>query len=133
MVANRAKNTKPEMRLRQALNSAGILGYATHFRIARTRVDVAFLPERVAVQLYGCFWHHCPFCQFGIPKTNSDYWKRHFRINRARDERSRLEIEREGWHLIELWEHDINRDLHFCVKRIVEGLQRGLIRKESRT
>jgi DNA mismatch endonuclease (patch repair protein) len=123
MKANRGKNTGLEMRLAQALKAAGLPPGDVQFRIGGTRVDLAFPTQRVAVQVHGCFWHHCPVCNLPLPSTNRSYWKRHFRINRARDKRARIEIRNEGWNLIELWGHEIESDMDNCVQRVAQALQ----------
>jgi DNA mismatch endonuclease, patch repair protein len=122
MVANRGKNTTIERKLRRALLAAGAPRGRAHFRVGPTRVDLAFPSQRVAVQIHGCFWHHCPTCNLPIPRTNRAYWRRKFAINQARDVRSRREIRRAGWRLIEIWEHQIDDDFGSCVGRIIRAL-----------
>lgn len=62
MQANRPCDTEPERRLRSILFGMG-LRYRKHHEVSsrlRTRVDIAFPRERVAVFVNGCFWHGCP-------------------------------------------------------------------------
>jgi DNA mismatch endonuclease (patch repair protein) len=52
-------DTKPEMLLRRALWARG-LRYRLGVRLGRSRPDLVFTRQRVAVFVDGCFWHGCP-------------------------------------------------------------------------
>jgi DNA mismatch endonuclease (patch repair protein) len=123
MVANRGKDTRLELRLREALKRDGMSRFVTHYLIGSVRVDLAFVEERVAVQVYGCFWHHCPKCNLGIPETHRQYWRKKFEINRARDRRASAIIRKEGWKLVELWEHEIEKDSVKSVIRVERAFE----------
>ncbi|MCB0764286.1 MAG: hypothetical protein KDB84_06250, partial [Flavobacteriales bacterium] len=64
----RAKDTAPEIALRAALRSFGIVGYRLHYAKAPGRPDIAFVGRRVAVFVHGCFWHGCPHCRPARPR-----------------------------------------------------------------
>ena len=79
MSANRAKNTSPELLLRQLLYHSGHRGYRLHRSIrfpswiggvaegrggrklsgsfSSVRPDIAFISCKVAIFVMGCFWH----------------------------------------------------------------------------
>ena len=42
-----------------------------------------------------------------MPATNGDYWRAKFETNMARDARNNAELERDGWHVIRIWEHEV--------------------------
>jgi DNA mismatch endonuclease (patch repair protein) len=69
--------------------------------------DVAFLNQRIAIFIDGCFWHGCPYCKRKLPKTNREYWERKINRNielaRLHDE----QLQREGWIVIRIWEHEM--------------------------
>jgi DNA mismatch endonuclease, patch repair protein len=121
MKGNRGKDTRLELRLRAGLAGKGIGGYRCNFKVEGTRVDVAFQSKRVAVLAHGCFWHSCPICNLGIPSSHRGYWIRKFRINARRDERIRSQLAAAGWHVAEVWEHEVDENLGAVVRRI-EGL-----------
>lgn len=62
MLANRRRDTGPELALRSSLHRSGersrvdlpVPG------LPRRRIDIAFPRRRVAVYVDGCFWHGCP-------------------------------------------------------------------------
>jgi len=118
MRANRARDTGPERTLRRALRRAGHPGYRLNWRAAPGRPDVAYPGRRIAVFVHGCFWHHCPRCQMGLPRSNQGFWARKFELNQARDARNRAELEGRGWRVHEVWECDIRDRLADVVTAI---------------
>src|SRR5256885_649199 len=63
MKANRGSGTTPEVILRKALWAAGLRGFRANFEHAPGRPDIAFTRRKVAVMVYGDFWHRCPICK----------------------------------------------------------------------
>jgi len=122
MVANRGRDTKPGLLLRRALSKSGIHGFRVNYRIGTTRVDVAFPSKWVAVAVRGCWWHRCPVCRLGVPNTHTGFWERKFALNVERDARVRESLRRDGWTLLEFWEHEVERDLPGCVERVQMAL-----------
>ena len=57
--------------------------------------------------IHGCFWHGHTCKLASRPKTNSAYWQTKIKGNRARDRRSRRELLKQGWEVLELWECEI--------------------------
>src|SRR5262245_55833621 len=105
MLANRRRNTRPEVRLRSALHGHG-LRYRVDHKIgsgrSAPRPDVVFTQARVAVFVDGCFWHGCP--EHGTqPRTNSDYWRAKLARNRQRDEANTAMLESQGWSVVRVW------------------------------
>jgi DNA mismatch endonuclease (patch repair protein) len=107
MRANRARDTGPERALRRALRAAGFPGYRLNWRGAPGRPDVTYPGRRVAIFVHGCFWHRCPRCQLGLPKSNQGFWANKFELNQARDARNRTELEGRGWIVHEVWECEV--------------------------
>lgn len=88
------------------LRDAG-LKFRTEFGFPdiRTKADVAFERERVAVFVDGCFWHRCP-THSTVPKTNVDFWQDKLAQNELRDRRLRATLRRRGWSVLRVWEHE---------------------------
>jgi len=101
------RDTPPELALRRELHR---LGY--RFRVdarlqgvTRSRPDIAFPTEKVAVYVDGCFWHSCP--DHGtLPEKNKDWWRSKLTANLERDHRHTEELESAGWVVVRTWEHD---------------------------
>lgn len=107
MLANRRRDTRPEMTLRRALHAAGL-----RFRVdvplpfdRRRRADIVFPRQKVAIFVDGCFWHRCPE-HYTSPKANSEFWAEKARRNVERDRDTDARLEALGWTVLRFWEHD---------------------------
>jgi len=111
MRANRSRDTKPELSLRSELHRRGL-----RFRVdlkpeasLRTRADIVFTRARVAVFVDGCFWHGCP--EHGTsPRANARFWREKIASNKKRDDRATEDLQRLGWAVVRVWEHEATRD-----------------------
>lgn len=114
MQANKSKNTKPELRMRQALRAAGYPGYRLHWKRCAGKPDICYPGRKVAIFVNGCYWHRCPHCNLPVPKTNVEFWNEKFRRNRERDERNVRELMADGWDVVVVWE---------CAMKGADGLE----------
>jgi len=107
MVANRRRDTKPEMRVRRILHAAG-LRYRVDFppiQQLRSRADIVFSRRRIAIFIDGCFWHQCPL-HGTTPSANSDYWGPKLERNTERDLEVNRALAAAGWTTLRFWEHE---------------------------
>ncbi len=104
--AIKAKDTQPEMIFRQILRQSGLTGYRLHWKIPG-KPDIAFVGKKVAIFIHGCYWHRCPKCELGIPRSNSVFWRSKFEKNVARDLIKKTALEQAGWKIFTFWECDI--------------------------
>ena len=107
MQANKSEDTKPELRVRQALREAGLTGYRLHWKKAAGKPDVCFPGRKVAIFGNGCFWHRCPHCGLPLPKSNVDFWEQKFQRNQARDLRDHQQLLERGWTVVVVWECEL--------------------------
>ena len=113
MLANRSTDTGPEKAVRRMLREAGHPGYRLQWRIDDEdgryvcRPDIAYPGRRVAIFVHGCFWHRCPGCAMGLPKSNVEYWTEKFERNVARDRKKEDSLARLGWGVHTIWECEI--------------------------
>lgn len=124
MVANKSRDTKPELRLRSELHRRGL-----RFRVdiapvkgIRRRADIVFTRARVAVFVDGCFWHGCPE-HFIAPKSNAEYWRSKIQANVERDRDTAQKLSAVGWEVLRFWEHEGPDD---AVPKIVSTWQAHL-------
>ena len=106
MLANKRRDTKPELRVRRLIHAAG-LRYQVDAKVEqdiRSRADIVFRRRRIAVFIDGCFWHRCPE-HATDPKANSDYWEPKLRRNRQRDAEITALLTDRGWLVLRFWEH----------------------------
>ncbi|NHA14134.1 very short patch repair endonuclease [Thioalkalivibrio sp. XN279] len=115
MASNRSCDTSPETRLRHQLWRRG-LRYRLKVPLPG-KPDIVFTGSKVAVFVDGCFWHGCPKHK-NLPRTNADFWKKKIDATRARDKRVTRQLQRDGWSVIRVWEHDLGRRLAVTVGRI---------------
>lgn len=113
----RGKNTRPEILLRRALTAVGVR-YRIHPRNVPGRPDVAFTGARLAVLVQGCFWHGCPK-HYRAPATRNQFWAAKLAANRARDDRVKRELRKQGWRSLWLWEHQVMHDPTRCADRVL--------------
>jgi DNA mismatch endonuclease, patch repair protein len=101
------RDTTPELALRSELHRRGL-----RFRVdrapvpgIRTRADIVFPREKVAVYVDGCFWHGCP--DHGtMPKANAAFWGPKLARNKERDDEIDQALSQQGWTVIRVWEHE---------------------------
>ena len=108
MLANRHRDTGPELRVRRAVHAMG-LRYRVAFRPLKTvrrSADLVFTRAHVAVFVDGCFWHGCPD-HFSLPATNTEYWTAKITGNSARDRETDRLLGEAGWTVVRVWEHEL--------------------------
>ena len=108
MRANRRRDTKPELLLRSALHRRGWrfrVDFPLRTEDRRVRPDIVFTRRRVAVFVDGCFWHSCPL-HGGRPRANATYWEQKLLRNVDRDKADSDSLERSGWTVVRVWEHE---------------------------
>lgn len=118
----RARDTKPEMRVRHALHVAG-LRYRLHAGDLPGKPDLVFRSRRIALFVHGCFWHQHPNpnCKLSrMPKSKLDFWRPKLEGNRLRDQKNRSALEARGWTVVEVWECETKSD---DLERLVARLQ----------
>ena len=95
---------------------------ASSRRLLRVRPDFVFSKLKLAVFVDGCFWHSCPL-HATKPRHNAAFWRRKLGSNKARDLLVRRVLQREGWRVLRLWEHELARKRE---ARLVRRIQKAL-------
>ena len=86
MMSNiRDRNTKPEIKIRQALHAKGFR-YRLHDKKLPGKPDLVFPKYKAVIQINGCFWHghSCPL--FKWPLTRVEFWQNKIGGNIKRDQ-----------------------------------------------
>lgn len=113
----RARNTQPEMVVRQAARALG-LRYRLHRKDLPGSPDLVFVGRRRAIFVHGCYWHRHPGCRLAYtPKSNVAFWQAKFERNVARDKEAIAALEADGWRTAIIWE---------CETRRPDGIQARL-------
>ena len=105
MARIRGRDTGPELQLRSRLWERGFR-YRLGLRVGRTRPDILFTKQRLAVFVDGCFWHGCPQ-HYVRPRTRTQFWSAKLRENVQRDRRQTRALGCEGWKVLRIWEHEV--------------------------
>jgi DNA mismatch endonuclease (patch repair protein) len=100
------RNRSTEWRLRASLIRAGISGWNLNPTDVCGKPDFVFRSDRVVLFVDGCFWHGCGVCQ-RVPSSNTGYWDHKIARNRKRDRTVTMQLRREGWRVLRIWEHEL--------------------------
>jgi len=121
MASIRGADTRPERLLRSVLWHEGIRGFRCQWRGPGGRIDIAFTRWRVAVFVDGSFWHGHP--SKWQPGRWSGYWDEKIKRNLARDARQNAALEEAGWHVIRVWDFEVEQDAPSIVSLVADELR----------
>ena len=114
----RSKNTKMENLLAEELKKAKI----KFKRYPKIYGNPDFLINKnIVVFVDGCFWHKCPI-HYKEPKIRKKFWIPKIRQNVKRDEKVNKKLKEEGYKVIRFWEHEIEKNIGKCIKRIQNNI-----------
>ena len=117
----RGKDTTPELALARGLRAMGFY-FSRHPKDLPGRPDVVFRRLRLAVFIDGDFWHGWRFPLW--EHKLSPKWREKIAANRNRDRRNFRRLRRDGWHVIRLWEHQMEQAPTACLNRVAQVVQR---------
>ncbi len=123
----RQRNTAPEQLVRSALHARGFRFTITgpKNKVLPGRPDIVLPKYRSIVFVHGCFWHGHRDCALSsIPRHRSDWWKKKFDENRARDRRVSTKLRHLGWNVITIWQCQIED--RRCAVRTIGKVARKL-------
>jgi len=78
--------------------------------------DFILPKEKIAIFCDGDFWHGYKYHE--KKKPGKKYWKEKIENNIKRDKKISRRLRYEGWSVLRLWEHDINKRPQFCLNKI---------------
>ncbi|MDZ7301727.1 MAG: very short patch repair endonuclease [candidate division KSB1 bacterium] len=111
-------NKETELAMIKLFRKHKITGWRRNYPLFG-KPDFTFPQQRVVVFVDGCFWHGCPK-HSNMPRNNRAFWKRKLDSNKARDRRVSRVLRQEGWRVIRIWEHAINKNPDRCIRGIIE-------------
>jgi DNA mismatch endonuclease (patch repair protein) len=116
-------NTKPEITVRRLVFARG-LRFRKYVSSLPGTPDLVFSGARVAVFVDGDFWHGWRLDEWEH-KLSSTYWKEKIARNRKRDSEHDAKLKEDGWTVIRVWEHEVEKDPEACVRRIEAAVRAG--------
>ena len=100
-------NRSTELRMIVLLRKHGLSGWRRHSQLTG-KPDFVFLRQRLAVFVDGCFWHGCS-SHGSLPQMRREYWEAKIFRNRRRDREVKRLLQANGWRVLRIWEHALNR------------------------
>lgn len=117
----RARDTKPELRVRSLLHGMGYR-FRLHVKNLAGKPDIVLPKYRTVIFVHGCFWHRHPECKYAYtPKSNVDFWEQKFTENIARDQKNIISLKAAGWNVIVVWECE-TVDLELLGERLSDSI-----------
>ncbi len=106
----RGRDTGPELRVRSITHRLGF-----RFSLRRTdlpgRPDIVLPRYRTVIFVHGCFWHRHKRCTNSVvPKTRRDFWLSKLDSNVLRDRRNAKALRSLGWHVLVVWECELENE-----------------------
>ncbi|WP_259640291.1 very short patch repair endonuclease [Pseudomonas syringae group genomosp. 3] len=76
MAGIKAKNTKPELKIRKLLHAAGYR-YRLHHKKLPGKPDIVMPKYKLCIFIQGCFWHRHQGCKYTtFPKSRVKFWEK---------------------------------------------------------
>ena len=123
-------NRSTELRLRACLVRRGLRGWTVHQSDLPGVPDFVFRRKKVVVFVDGCFWHGCRMC-FIAPKSHQEYWAGKISRNVSRDRRISGRLRRQGWRVLRIWEHQIEKCPRKALEKVTAALEKRRERRKS--
>jgi DNA mismatch endonuclease (patch repair protein) len=101
------KETKPEIIVRKYLFAKGFR-YRKNLKKLPGKPDIVLPKYKTIILIHGCFWHGHEGCKKSVlPTTNTEFWKEKIGKNIERDRFNILELEKQGWKVIVVWQCEL--------------------------
>jgi len=91
--------------------------------------DFIIKKKKIAIFCDGDFWHGYRY--YEKKKPAKKYWRDKLEGNMRRDKRISWKLRREGWSVLRLWEHDIEKRMDFCINKIISKIEDKIQKRES--
>ena len=111
----RGKDTKIEIKMERILKKTGFK-FEKHPEMYGNP-DFANKRKRIAIFCDGDFWHGYRYDEKKKPAKK--YWRDKIENNMRRDRKYTRRLRRDGWSVLRLWEHDIEKNPEKCRRKIM--------------
>jgi len=116
----RGKNTKIELSLKEKLESAG-LDFEMHPKMIGNP-DFILKQQKLAIFCDGDFWHGYRLGPKKLSKM-SKYWSKKIVRNKVNAKKADKILQKGGWKVLRFWEHQIEKDVDWCIGKIIKELK----------
>jgi len=116
----RGTNTKIDLKMKKLLSGTSCRSqmYPKMFG----NPDFIIKRKKIAIFCDGDFWHGYKYKERKKPAKK--FWREKIEGNMRRDRKVSRKLRREGWSVLRLWEHDIEKRPDFCMRKISRAMKR---------
>ena len=111
----RGKNTKIDLKMNSILQNMGF-PYEMYPKMFGNP-DFILKKQKIAIFCDGDFWHGYNYKKKKKPAKK--FWRDKIERNMKRDRMVTRRLRNEGWSVIRLWEHTIEKKMDRCIDRII--------------
>ena len=79
--------------------------------------DICIPSKKIAIFIDGDFWHGYRYKTWK-DRLGSDFWRQKIERNMARDKRTFRKLRKEGWTVMRVWEHALQKDTKKTISNI---------------
>ena len=127
----KSQDTSIEIKVRSYLFRNGFR-FRKNVKKLPGKPDIVLPKYRTIIFIHGCFWHRHAGCKDATtPKTRTEFWQQKFDRNVANDRLHIKQLEKMGWHVIVLWECQINKDIETTMENTIT-LLRGYLEEADK-
>ena len=117
----RSEKTKVECRVFKELRRRGI-NFRSNYRQIIGSPDIAVVQLKKAIFIDGDFWHGYRYPQWKKRLPNK-FWRDKIERNINRDALYRRKLRGNGWKVLRVWEHEIEKRFNQTIKKISQFLE----------
>ncbi len=110
----RGTNTKIDLKMKQMLSDSGHKWEM--YPKMYGNPDFVHKRKKIAIYCDGDFWHGYRYNEKKKPAKK--FWRDKIENNMIRDRRYTRKLRREGWSVLRIWEHDIEKNPKKCMRKI---------------
>lgn len=114
----KSKDTSIERKVRSALFRHGFR-FRKNVKSLPGTPDIVLPKYKTVIFVNGCFWHRHADCQrAALPETRRAFWEKKLNANVVNDKLHKDALYRAGWHVITVWQCELEADFSNVLKRI---------------
>lgn len=110
----RSTNTKIDIKMKKLLADTGHR-WEMYLKMYGNP-DFVHRRKKIIIYCDGDFWHGYQYNERKKPAKK--FWRDKIENNMRRDKRYSRRLRRDGWSVLRIWEHDIERNPEKCIRRI---------------
>ncbi len=118
----KGKDTSIEVLVRKALFRDGFR-FRKNVKQLPGKPDIVLSKYKTVIFVHGCFWHGHTCKEAHIPKSNSEFWLNKITRNVDNDKKHTEQLTSLGWHVITVWECQIEKHFDETIASIENELR----------